>query len=113
MNPFLVRRVEFAMANAGSRSHALQLPGPDDRAIAHAVSVFERSPEDISDDLHIPVAVHPETLTGLHSIIVDYPQGTKAHIGRVVVISKGEGVVRVEPAMVEMASLGCSADSEH
>jgi hypothetical protein len=35
---------------------------------------------------------------GLNTIVVDHAQGPKAHVLRVVVVTKGESVVRVEPA---------------
>src|SRR5437879_2947575 len=66
MDPFLIRRVELAVADAGASGHALQFARPYDRAVAHAVFVLQRPFEDIGNDLHVSVAVHPEPLTGLH-----------------------------------------------
>jgi hypothetical protein len=40
MDTFLVRGVELAVAHAGPGGHALQFPGPDDRAVAQAVLVL-------------------------------------------------------------------------
>ena len=98
-------------ANAGPGGHALQFTGPDDRAVAHAVLVLQRAFEDVGDDLHVPVAVHAEPLTGLHAVIVDDPQGAKAHVGGIVVVAKGKRVVGVEPAVVEVAPLGSLANA--
>ena len=113
MDPFLVRGIELAVADAGAGGHALQFAGPDDRAVAHAVLVLERPVEDVGDDLHVPMAVHPEPLTGLHPVVVDDPQGAKAHVGGVVVIAEGKRVIGVEPAVVEVASLGSLANLDH
>src|SRR5262249_4722735 len=77
MDPFRARGVALAAPRPRSPGHALQFAGPDDRAVAHAVFVFQRPVEDVGDDLHVPVAVHPEALTGLHAVVVDDPQGTK------------------------------------
>ena len=95
MDPLRVRGVELAVADAGASGHALQFARPDDRAVAHAVLVCERPVEDIGDDLHVPMAVHPEPLARLHPVVVDDPQRTKAHVGGVVVIAKGKRVVGV------------------
>src|SRR5437773_714141 len=97
------------MPYARTRGHVLQLTRPQDGAIAETVPVFKRPAEDVSDDLHIPVAVHPEALTGLHPVVIDDPQRTESHLRRVVVVAKRERVIRVEPTVVEVASLGSLA----
>jgi len=43
----------------------LQLAGPQDGAVAQAVAVLQRAFQDVGDDLHVPVPVHPEALAGL------------------------------------------------
>src|ERR1700757_4848180 len=113
MDTFLVRGVELAVAHAGAGGHALQFTGLDDRAVAHAVLVCERPVEDVGDDLHVPMAVHPEPLTGRNPVVVDDPQGAEARVGGVVVIAEGKRVPGVEPAVVEVASLGSLADLDH
>jgi hypothetical protein len=59
------------------------------------------------------MAVHPEPLAGLYPVVVDDPQGAEAQVGGVVVVGKGKRVVGVEPAVVEVASLGSLADLDH
>src|SRR5437016_5698182 len=78
-----------------------------------AVRVLQRSFKDVGDDLHVAVAMHAESLAGLHSIVVDDPQRAKAHLVRVVVIAEREGMVCVEPAVIELASVGSSPDGDH
>jgi hypothetical protein len=59
------------------------------------------------------MTMHPEALAGLHAVVVDDPQGAKAHVVGVVVIAKRKGVVGVEPAVVEVAALAGFAYMDH
>src|SRR5690349_17462827 len=59
------------------------------------------------------MAVHPEPLTGLHTVVVDDPQGAKTQVGGVVIVAKRKRVVGVEPAVVEVASLASRAYPDH
>src|SRR5262245_49866150 len=113
MDPFLVRGVELAVPNTGTGGHALKFTGTDNRTISQTVLVFERPVQDIGDNLHVPVAVHPKSLTGCNPVVVDNPQRTKPHVSGIVVICKREAVVGVEPAMVEVAPLGSFAYLNH
>src|SRR5437870_4349643 len=49
----------------------------------------------------------------MHPVVVDDPHGAEAQVGGVVVIAEGEGVVGVEPAVVEVASLASLANPNH
>ena len=57
MHWLVFRRVELAVLHARAGSHALQLAGMNDRAVAHAVLVFQRSFQNVGDDLHVAMAV--------------------------------------------------------
>src|SRR6266849_5271773 len=98
---------------ARSRRSPLHVPRHDDRAIAHAVLVLEGPLEDPGDDLHVAVAMGAEALTRLDAIVVDDTEGAKPHVLRVVIGGKREGVIRVEPAVVEMAALGRRTQNDH
>src|SRR5947209_12951020 len=113
MHPFLVGGIELAVPNTGSSGHALQRTGPDHRAVAHAVLVLQRTFEDVGDNLHVPMAVHAESLSGLHTIVIDDSQGAKAHVSWIVVVPKGKCVVGIEPAVVEVTALGSFACADH
>src|SRR6185437_8037272 len=75
MNPLPVRGVELTVAHARAGAHVLKLTGTQDGAVAETVPVLERSFQDVSDDLHVAVAMHPEARTGLHPVVVDDTQG--------------------------------------
>src|SRR5947208_10410677 len=105
MHPLLVGGIELAVPNAGSRGHALQVTGPENRAVAHAVLVLQRTFENVGNNLHIPMPVHAESLAGLYAVVVDDPQRAKTHRRGIVVIAKGKGVGGVEPAVVEVTAL--------
>jgi hypothetical protein len=59
------------------------------------------------------MAVHSEALARLHSVVVDNPQGTEAHVGGIVVIGKRKRVRRIEPTVVESPSLSRFANLDH
>ena len=94
------------MLHSRARRHPLELASVNDGAIAHAVSMFEGSFQDIGDDFHVSVAVHPETSARLHVVFIDDSQGPEAHVGRIVVGVEGEGVPRIEPVVLGVPSLG-------
>src|SRR6185369_14811040 len=59
------------------------------------------------------MAVRGEPLRGLHAVLVDDAQIAEAHVRRVVVVAEGERVERVEPAEVEMPTLGGTSNGDH
>jgi hypothetical protein len=59
----------------------LKFASVNDGTVADVVSMFQSSFQDIRDDFHVLVAVHPEALPRLNSVFIDNPQGTEAHVG--------------------------------
>src|SRR5262249_61416604 len=57
--------------------------------------------------------VGAERLGRLHAILVDHPERAEPHVPRVVVRGKGEGVIGVEPAVIEVSALGAGPDRDH
>src|SRR5438270_12559447 len=53
MHRIFLRRIRLAMPHARARTHALPVPRTDNRSVAHAVLVLERTFENVGDDLHI------------------------------------------------------------
>lgn len=100
------------MCDARACAHSLNVPGPDDGAVAHTVLVLDASLENVGENLHVPVRVRAETLRRPDPILVDHAQAAKPHVGRVMVIGKGERVVRVEPAVLKMASFRGLSDAD-
>src|SRR5262245_61305218 len=113
MHPLCIRRVEFAVPHPSAGGHVLQLAGPQDGAVAHAISVFQRSLENIGNDLHVAVAMHPKALAWLHAIVVDHSEGAEAHECGVVIVAKGERVVGIEPTVIQVTSLSSLAYQDH
>jgi hypothetical protein len=52
-------------------------------------------------------------VTRLYEVLIDYSKCPKASVLRVVVITKGEAVIGVEPAEIEMAALLSFANCDH
>ena len=65
--------------------------------------MFQSTFQDVGDDLHVPVTVHPESLARLYSVLVDDPQRTETHVSRVVVGVEGKRVPGIEPVVPGMA----------
>src|SRR6267143_2332392 len=101
------------MRHPRARAHSLQVARHDDRAIAHAVLVLERAFEDPGDDLHVAVAMGAEALARLDAVVVDDTKRAKSHVLRVVIGGEREGVIRVEPSVVEMPALGSRPQRHH
>jgi len=103
MHGVLVRRVEFAVQDTGTRAHALHVTGADHGTVAEVVAVLQRAVQHDREDLHVAVTVGPETLARLDAILIDHPQRAEAHVRRVVVVGEGKRVVGVQPAVIGMA----------
>lgn len=80
-----------------SPSQVLQVP--------HAVFVFELSSNNVGPDEKLSVRVCSETRSLLNSVLIDDSQGTERLKLGIVVRSKGEGMERVQPAMISFAAI--------
>src|SRR5689334_3294614 len=107
MHPFRRGMVELAVRNAGTGTHALYLAGADNRTVAHTVLVFQRTFQDIGDDLHVTVGMSRKTFFWLDPVLIDNPQLSEAHMFRIVITGEGEGVVGIQPAMIGMSPFSC------
>ncbi len=105
--------IELAVQHARAGRHALHFAGPDDRAVAHAVLVLERTVDHVGDDLHVTMRMGSETLARLDPVLVDDAQFRKTHHLGVVVVSERERVLRLEPAVVGAAACIRTNDVDH
>ena len=87
------------------RGHALDVSGRDGLYVSKAILVGEFARQDISDDLHVLMAMGTKALSGGHTVFVDDSQIAPAHELRVVVIGKREGMKGLEPATVSLATI--------
>src|SRR5262249_9454845 len=99
------RGVPLAVQDARPGAHALELAGPDDRAVAHAVAVLELALQNVGEDLHVAVTVGPEPLPRPDAVLVEDAKLTEAHLVGVVVFVEGERVVAVQPVEEGPAAL--------
>src|SRR5215469_2638767 len=106
-------RVELAVRDAGAGAHALHVAGADHRAVAHGITVFELTRQDVGEDLHVAVAVLAETLARRDAVVIDDPQRSVLDPRLIEVVSKGERVPGVEPSMIGVAPLGSATDLQH
>src|SRR5216683_4117647 len=101
------------MHNPRSGAHALYVAAPDDRTRANAVAMLKGPLQNVSDDLHVAMAVPWETTPSLNKVFINDAQATKLGVLRIVVITERESVVGVEPAEIEVAALLCCANCDH
>src|SRR6185503_4484755 len=106
-------RIELAVGDAGPGAHPLHFAGPDHGAGAQAVPMLQRSLEHVADDLHVAVAVGRKAVVGLYAVLVDHAQRAEPHVTVLVVLAERKRVRRVEPAEIEVASIGRRAAGDH
>ena len=91
------------MSNAGASGHDLYFPRSSDTFIPKAVFVSDGTLADIGDDFHIPVGMHGEASSGLNAVIIPNYEWWISGFIRIVVFSKIEMVMGIQPAVVVVA----------
>jgi hypothetical protein len=105
--------VELAVHHAAPGAHALNIARRDALDVAHAVLVRQVALQHVADDLHVAMAVRTEARAGRDAVFVDDAQVAPAHVGRVDILGKREAVIRLEPAVIGMASCLGFAKGQH
>jgi len=82
--------IELAVGHARSGTLVLQVARTDDRAIAHAVSVFKFAGNYIGKDLSVLVRMSGKAAARFNDIVVHYNQGMKTAVLRIVIIGERE-----------------------
>src|SRR5580765_2230355 len=108
-----VRAVELAVDDSGSGRHALNLIGAKHLRVAHAVLMSEFPFEDVADDLHITMRMGSEAAAGGDSVVVEDAQRAEAVVLGIAIVCKRKRVIRVEPAVVGVASIGAASNGDH
>src|SRR6185436_12945922 len=75
--------------------------------------MLQRALENVSNDLHVAMAVHGKASTGGNKIFIDNSQHSKAHVAGIVVLIERECVIGVEPAVVEVSPLLSFSNRDH
>ena len=96
--------VVFTVRDTAAGTHHLYVAVADYRHVAHAVAMLEVSLQRDADDLHVVMRVGTKTHARLYRVIVEYPQHTKVHALRIVVVGKTERMITFEPAVVGFAA---------
>ena len=105
MDGLLIRGIEFAMPDPGSRRHPLHIARPDHRTGAKAVLVLQSTVQDIGEDLHIAVRMGWEAASRRDLVLVDDAERSEAHVRWVMVVAKRKAVLAIEPAKIRPAPL--------
>ena len=100
----LIGRVEFAVRDAPSGAHQLNLAGLQRPAVAEAVAMRQGTLQHVAENFHVAVRMRAEALSAGDAIVVDDPQRPEAHVGGIEVIGKRERVLRLQPAVIGLAA---------
>ena len=99
------------MLHARAGGHVLHFTGTDNAPVAHRILVLKLTAEHVSDDFHVAMRMRAEAHAGHDEIVVDDAQAAITHPFRVIIIGEAERVIRVEPAVVGVASFICFPNS--
>ena len=77
------------------------------------VAMTKRARESAREDLHVAVRMHAKACASSDVILVEDPKAAEMHVARIVVIGEGEGVARVQPAVVGVAAFIGLAEGDH
>src|SRR5690606_13716854 len=94
-----------AMHNTCTCRHALHITSTDNRTAAQAIAMAHLTAQHIGNNLHISVRVHTKTHIGGDYVLVDYTQYGILHVVWVVITTKRERMIAIQPAVVGMAAL--------
>ena len=78
------------MAHTRTRAHALHIAGTYDRAVAHAVTMFQGALENKGKDFHVLMRVHAEACSRLHGVFIDDAKAAKSHVCGIIVVGERE-----------------------
>jgi len=87
--------IELAVGHATTGAHELDLAGLEGAAVTQTVLVGECAFEHVAEDFHVAVRVGTETFASGNAVVVDDAERAEAHVGGIVVVSEGEGVVGI------------------
>ncbi len=92
------------MRYASAGAHALHVTGANDRSVAHAVAMFKRARQNISNDFHVAMRVRRETLASPDAIFVDDAQAVEMRVRRIEVLIEREGVISIKPPKIKVTA---------
>src|SRR5712691_10659418 len=75
--------------------------------------MLELSLDDVGANLRLPVPVLGETAGGPDDVVVEHPQRTERHIGRIVVVIEREMPVGGKPLIFKMIAIGAANNLHH
>lgn len=102
--------IELRVGDTAAGAHHLDFTWMKFAVVAHRIAVGKATTEDVGKNFHIPVRVGWEAAAGCHAVIIDDAQRAKSHVGGIVVIREGKGVVAIKPAVVGVSALVGAAD---
>ena len=113
MHPLVLRRIVFAVGDAGAGGHPLNFARANNSARAETVLVLKCAVQHVTDDFHVPMAVWRKASLRRHPVFIDDSEAAESHMGRIVIFAKREAVPAVEPAEPGAATGVAWANCQH
>jgi hypothetical protein len=102
---FLLRSIEFTVANARARTHSLNHPRLDETGMPHVILMAQGALQNIRQDLHILVGMFFKPTPGLNAIFIDDPKTPESHMFGIQITPKRKGMVRFQPIIAKVPPL--------
>ena len=91
-------RVVLRVTDSSARRGELHLSALEHLLVVHAVLVQQRTVHNVREDFVVVVAVRREALAAADAVLIDHAQAVEGFELRVIVASKRERVIRIQPA---------------
>ena len=97
------------MTHSGTGAHNLELARRNLLFVTHAVLVLHGAFQHVGQDFHVFVRVSTEPLACINHVVVNDAQRREAHVIRIVVVGKREGMPGIQPTMIRVTTFICFA----
>ncbi len=100
-----IARVVLRVTDPRPGAHYLELTGRNLLFVPHAVLMFHRAFQHVSQDFHVFMGMSTKALACVNHVIVNHAQCREPHKVWVIVVGKREGMPGIEPAMISVATV--------
>src|SRR5215475_9238917 len=101
------------MADTGTCSHPLKLVRTNHSAAARRITVFERSVDDIGENLHVLMRVSTKPLPRPNKVFIDHQQVSEPVVAGIEIPVERECMIAIEPTRPRLTALGGMPYHDH
>ena len=100
---FIGMRILLTMKYACSGAHHLDIALFYHSNVAHAVLMTQIAFQRNRDDFHIVVRMLPKSHSAGNRVVIQYAQSSEMHPVRIIIMSKAECMVGIQPTVISMS----------